>query len=425
MIHALRNRATHQRQSVKASFGTLFQKENSVSLNDGQLETLLALLRQSHDLDVASDAYRSLEQAAAHLTKSAKKKRKVLRKKQAAAHDLKSLQEPSSGTAFKNARRCYVCKTHFREVNAHRSQLCLPCANESLDWRDAPLNLTGRRALVTGGRVKIGLATSLRLLRAGAEVHITTRFERDASSVYEAIPDFTQWKGQLHIHRADFRNIPKLVEWIDGLRQGLAFDILINNAAQSTWQSPAYFERLAAGEVNVSHPLSPMAQFTSMLAAFDATREDSWVQRLGEVSAVDMIEAQVVNAMAPFLICNQMRANLTRSPHSPRFIVNVSAVEGQFERSDKPAVHPHTNMAKAALNMLTRTSAADLAQQNIFMVSVDPGWMSQEGKNVKPGFVAPLTPEDCAARLIHPIAQGLAGVPLVGVLLKDFHVVPW
>jgi NAD(P)-dependent dehydrogenase (short-subunit alcohol dehydrogenase family) len=100
----------------------------------------------------------------------------------------------------------------------------------------------------------------------------------------------------------------------------------------------------------------------------------------------------------------------------------VSAVEGQFGREHKSVRHPHTNMAKAALNMLTRTSAPELARDGIYMVSVDPGWMSHEAD---PTFHPPLHALDSAARLLHPIAQGLAGEPLYGVLLKDFVPVPW
>jgi NAD(P)-dependent dehydrogenase (short-subunit alcohol dehydrogenase family) len=106
-------------------------------------------------------------------------------------------------------------------------------------------------------------------------------------------------------------------------------------------------------------------------------------------------------------------------------VVNVSAVEGQFSRHEKAPRHPHTNIAKAGLNMLTRTSAGDLREDRIFMVSVDPGWMSREGRFVEPGFQAPLEASDCAARVLHPIASGLAGAPLHGVLLKDFVEVPW
>jgi NAD(P)-dependent dehydrogenase (short-subunit alcohol dehydrogenase family) len=82
-------------------------------------------------------------------------------------------------------------------------------------------------------------------------------------------------------------------------------------------------------------------------------------------------------------------------------------------------------MAKAALNMLTRTSASDLAIDGIFIVSVDPGWMSREGRDVDPSFEPLIEAEECAARILHPIAEGIAGTPLSGILLKDFIEVPW
>ncbi|WP_435829586.1 SDR family oxidoreductase [Nonomuraea muscovyensis] len=120
--------------------------------------------------------------------------------------------------------------------------------------------------------------------------------------------------------------------------------------------------------------------------------------------------------------------NLRASARRARQIVNVSAVEGQFAAPRKTGRHPHTNMAKAALNMLTRTSAADLARQGIHLCSVDTGWITDE----QPAPIRdrldrrmPLDVIDGAARVYDPIIRGEAGHPVHGVLLKDYEVAPW
>ena len=166
--------------------------------------------------------------------------------------------------------------------------------------RAQPLELKGRRALVTGGRVKIGYATAVRLLRAGAEVHVTTRFPQDGARRFAEEPDSATWRERLHVHGLDFRDLDALVATLEAWRDGPAFDIVINNAAQSVWHPPEYFERLRAGEASALVPLD--------FRAIDLKRTDSWVQRLGEIAPLDMVEAQVVNVIAPFLVCDQLRA---------------------------------------------------------------------------------------------------------------------
>ena len=74
----------------------------------------------------------------------------------------------------------------------------------------------------------------------------------------------------------------------------------------------------------------------------------------------------------------RLKPLMLRTPERDKHIVNVSAVEGQFYRKFKTTRHPHTNMAKAALNMMTRTSATDYAADGIHMNSVDTGWVTDE-----------------------------------------------
>jgi NAD(P)-dependent dehydrogenase (short-subunit alcohol dehydrogenase family) len=421
-------------------------------MDAGRLEQLHALLREASSLVVNSPEHLALERAVAHLAKSAKKQRRLGRKQASRAHDVAVLRAEAPVEVLRRFRSCYVCKAPYQHPSSKNPQVCLPCAAHAESAQRSPLDLAGRRALITGARVKIGYAVALRMLRAGAEVHITTRFPLDALKRYSSESDAHAWAGRLHVHELDFRDLGRLNAVLAGWSEGPSYDIVINNAAQSVWHPPEYYHalvhgerespptemhdihmsRLGAEQLALGHggtlPLMHVAQLQdmrSMFSTMDTHREDSWVRSLGDISAVDMVEAQVVNGIAPFLICNALRNNMKQSTFASRFIVNVSAVEGQFSRADKPSRHPHTNMAKAALNMLTRTAADDLAGHAIYMVSVDPGWASKEGKHVQPGFVTPISVDDAAARVLHPIAEGLAGDPIYGVLLKDYKRAPW
>ncbi|MEV0999423.1 SDR family NAD(P)-dependent oxidoreductase [Nonomuraea sp. NPDC050202] len=163
----------------------------------------------------------------------------------------------------------------------------------------------------------------------------------------------------------------------------------------------------------------------------DPSATNSWSARLGGVEPVDLLEAQLVNAVAPFLLADRLLPLMLASPHPRRYVVNVSAVEGQFATANKTGGHPHTNMAKAALNMLTRTSAGELAARHVYMCSVDTGWITDEKplpdreRRAGTGWRTPLDVVDGAARVYDPIVRGEAGDPVHGVLLKDYREVPW
>ena len=154
---------------------------------------------------------------------------------------------------------------------------------------------------------------------------------------------------------------------------------------------------------------------------------------LDEVSTVEMLEVQLVNAVAPFLLNARLKPLMLRTPGRDKHVVNVSAVEGQFYRPFKTTRHPHTNMAKAALNMMTRTSAADYHADGIHMNSVDTGWVSDEDpvglaayKQVVHRFHPPLDIVDGAARIVDPILHGVnTGEHVWGQFLKDYRSIPW
>jgi NAD(P)-dependent dehydrogenase (short-subunit alcohol dehydrogenase family) len=164
----------------------------------------------------------------------------------------------------------------------------------------------------------------------------------------------------------------------------------------------------------------------------DVTDVNSWTQRVGEIDPVELLEVQLCNTVAPFILVDRLRPALAASPARRTYIVNVSAMEGVFGRGYKGPGHPHTNMAKAALNMLTRTSAQELLEADgILMTSVDTGWITDERPHhtkqrlADAGFHAPLDLVDGAARVYDPIVRGEAGEDLHGCFLKDYAPAPW
>ncbi len=84
---------------------------------------------------------------------------------------------------------CYMCKARYTELDAFYDKLCPPCARLSHTKRAAMVPLQSRVAIVTGGRVRIGRQISLRLLRCGAHVIVTTRFPQTAIQAFEKVRD--------------------------------------------------------------------------------------------------------------------------------------------------------------------------------------------------------------------------------------------
>lgn len=183
----------------------------------------------------------------------------------------------------------------------------------------------------------------------------------------------------------------------------------------------------------VTEEVFPKGKLDADLQQVDLRQMNSWRLRLGEIQTAEMIELQLVNAIAPFVLCNRLSSMMKRDNTGQKHIVNVSAMEGKFHRFTKTDRHPHTNMAKAALNMLTHTSASDLANFGIFMNAVDTGWVTDEDpaalssrKQEVHDFQPPLDIVDGAARVCDPFFHGiLTGSHWCGRFLKDYFPCDW
>ena len=386
---------------------------------------------------------------------------------------------PTVGVLGK-ARACYICKERYREVDAFYHQLCPSCAALNRSRRDARTDLSGRRALLTGGRAKIGMYIALRLLRDGAHTTITTRFPTDAARRFTDMHDSSQWLHRLSIVGIDLRDPSQVVELADAVAAQGPLDILINNAAQTVRRTPGAYAQLIAAEsaplpdgprpraasslvtpsapcrprsvrIMRLHELTPHALTALALTSGSASLErvaeqtaidagglvpdldavNSWTRRVHEVDPVELLEVQLCNVIAPFVLVSRLRASMAAATARRKYVVNVSAMEGQFGRIYKGAGHPHTNMAKAAVNMLTRTSARDLFAEGILMTSVDTGWITDErphptkARLADEGFHAPLDLIDGAARVYDPIVRGEQGEDLYDCFLKDYAKSAW
>ncbi len=422
---------------------------------------------------------------------------------------------------FRQERACYVCKKPFTRMHRYYDSLCDACGEFNYAKREQTADLTGHVALVTGARVKIGFQASLKLLRAGAHVIVTTRFPVDAADRYSQEPDFAAFRERLQIHGLDLRHTPSVDIFTRFLLERLPrLDYILNNACQTVRRPAGFFRHLldketgsfAALPMDLRGTLADHEELRRMLEGaapakllpagmrpdmrvppdigmspdiglpsggalhapaqssaegllqsaalsqrryldedyragetlfpanhYDEDRQqvdlrevNSWRLRLHEVETPELLEVQLVNAIAPYILNARLKPLMLRTPERHKHVVNVSAMEGQFYRIAKTDKHPHTNMAKAALNMMTRTSAADYVKDGIHMNAVDTGWVTDEDpvahavRKAELGFSPPLDIIDGAARIVDPIFSGhLTGSHVWGQFLKDYKPAPW
>ncbi|MGA7397889.1 MAG: SDR family NAD(P)-dependent oxidoreductase [Solirubrobacterales bacterium] len=479
-------------------------------VDQDELETALRVIGQLDRVPVEHPDSVRLQQATAGLYKSVRRRRKLQKRQEQLEHDaaitaltataapgriddetegLPLVSEAKGAIAgvLIEPRACYICKKSYREVDAFYHQLCPECSSFNHSRRDARTDLSGKRALLTGGRAKIGMYIALRLLRDGAHTTITTRFPNDAVRRFKAMEDSADWIDRLEIVGIDLRDPGQVVDLADSVAARGPLDILINNACQTVRRTPDAYAHLISAEAApppagflppvttfsrngdlqpgqlpsttsdgeedfwapTPHALTAMAlsagsasfELTEAERAIDAgglvpdlVDTNSWIQTVNEVDPIELLEVQLCNMTAPFILIGRLRDSMASSSARRTYVVNVSAMEGQFSRGYKGPGHPHTNMAKAALNMLTRTSSQEMLEKDgILMTAVDTGWITDERPHTmkkrladeEEGFHAPLDLVDGAARVYDPVIRGELGEDIHGVFLKDFEPSPW
>ena len=330
------------------------------------------------------------------------------------------------------------------------------CAADNTPAAALSTDLSGRRALLTGGRVKIGFQLALMMLRDGADLLVTSRFPHDTVRRFRAEPGSAQWLDRLTVVAVDLRDPRQVL----GLCERVAARRASRSTSWSTTRRRRYGGRrsrtplLAAGEHDALPEGARRAPgFTPMRMLEGGGRRRCPSRcarptrpgccptpprrtpgRRGSASSTPPRSWRPSSSTpSPRRCCATGCCRCcSPRPHPRRYVVNVTAVEGRFAVRNKTAGHPHTNMAKAALNMLTRTSAAELAGEGVYMCAVDTGWITDENPAPKkaadgraPASAPPLDVVDGAARVYDPIVRGEAGDPVSGVFLKDYREAEW
>ncbi len=504
--------------------------EMLTGIDPDELAVTVKVLQQLHRLPDDHDDIRTVKHAASHMYKALKSERRTRKREAELAADRAVTEATATGSPMRiddetlgiplvsttvgafageliNPRGCYICKNDYTLVDAFYHWLCPTCAAMSHTKRDQSTDLTGKRALLTGGRAKIGMYIALRLLRDGAHTTITTRFPHDAVRRFAALEDSADWIHRLKIIGIDLRDPTQVISLADEVAAAGPLDILINNAAQTVRRSPGSYSQLVEMEsaplptdlalpemvtfdrISEAHPAAiagtlrqhavahhdgetpeevlaaqdraaTLGQSAASMTGLalragnasleahlagtavdaggllpDLQTENSWTQKVEDVDPLELLEVQLCNSVAPFVLISRLRPAMRAAVQAGArraYVVNVSAMEGQFSRAYKGPGHPHTNMAKAALNMLTRTSAGEMFETDqILMTAVDTGWITDERPHQEKlriaaeGWHAPLDLVDGAARVYDPIVRGERGEDLLGAFLKDFQPSPW
>ena len=331
---------------------------------------------------------------------------------------------------------CYPCGRRCRLLHPVYIYSCYDCGEVFSKLRYLTRDLTGHVALVTGARSKLGHQIVLKLLRAGCTVFGLTRYPVRAIELFSGYEDAFTWKNRLHWVECDLDcdNLTEKIKVVmHDIEKSFGFlSILINNAAQTIRvreKNIIATDSVQPNNNNTSVP-SSSAQDSDQLKnrygdgrSVPVTLKNSWQQRLIDTEECEHLECYRVNALAPTILCNLSNELMQKSPLPP-YIINVHAREGMMNVK-KSALHVHTNMAKAALHMLTKGLVAQKYKtKNGIFFSVhgcDPGWISVDEYYTDkfPCPCAPLDERDGAARILYPIFAQLTSC---SVTRRHFNV---
>jgi NAD(P)-dependent dehydrogenase (short-subunit alcohol dehydrogenase family)/predicted RNA-binding Zn-ribbon protein involved in translation (DUF1610 family) len=367
-------------------------------------------------------------------------------------------EKAQSYTKLNVPKNCYSCNSSFTLAHSFYNRLCPKCAELNYANRFKTLDLSGRNVILTGGRVKIGYATALKMLRANAHLTVTTRFPANALEQFRQEEDYGTWKDNLVVYGLDLRNLKSVENFIYYYKNTHeTLDILINNAAQTIKYTDQYYapiirkeeelKLLFAAEKKLIANETPVVANVKLLEnhvekgylalnrfgqPIDNRSKNSWNATLEEISIQELIEVNLINQISPYFLIKELLPLLKNSSFPKKHIINVTSSEGQFSYNNKTMFHPHTNMTKAALNMMTRTSAVEFEKEHIYMNAVDVGWVSTGAretlrkKQFEKGYIPPLDPVDGASRIVHPIYENEKNNPIfTGKLLKNYSVEDW
>ena len=401
-------------------------RNNQVSMSGEQHRALMKTMREL----LASLSPPSLAPLPANLKFP---ERRALARQQRAEHEHYLLMQGRTGfhrTLSPETRRfgesdnqaplvflhCYVCGELKEPCHSHYLSMCVPCGEFNFRKRNQSTNLSGRIAVVTGGRIKIGFEIVRKLLTAGARVILTTRFPEDAERRVATLG--AELAARCRVEELDLLDEKAVEEFGCLLRRDYdsGIDYLIHNAAQ-TIRRPEGFGTQAEGEGWDSDPITGEPR--------DLREMNSWRLTLEETSGKEIHQVLQINAGAPARLTGLLLP-LLRAPHG--HVVCVSAAEGQFFRRNKTEHHVATNMGKAALNMLVRTVGQSANKVGVKINAVDTGWITQESPRPRAlalaarGLVMPLDVVDGAARVLDPI---FSCDSRVGCFFQNYRPAPW
>lgn len=366
--------------------------------------------------------------------------------------------------------KCYCCKQRVHNFHQVYDYLCSSCGALNWDKRHDFADLSGYNALVTGARIKLGFHTALKLLRCGATVFVTSRFLDDTLTRYSSESDYAYFKDRLHIIRADFTRYSDITNISITLQNYLLsrderLHILINNAAQTVRRPADFYASIIDKETlpiilppdlppkdgalleNTTNTdsalfLFPPGKVDEDGQQIDLRRENSWSTEIHDTDILEVAEVLTINTMAPFILIKELLPLMKKkdSPlhsdskvqhphahaHAHAYIVNVSSTEGVFTSQTRKS-HVHTNMAKAALNMLTETIHSSFRKYDIFVNSVDPGFVSDMSPKCETDRKSqlPLDMWDGASRILDPIYMGTRGCTDSGFFFKCYSKYDW